>query len=332
MANLSPFSWSAKLTGTSLKHKTAVATWRDALGWLLPGGMAAGGALAFELLMRAERWVGAGELAQRGVSGTLPAVYCAALLVSQMFAARQQRPSPEPMLLAVVGTIIVAFIQQAIMVLAMVIAYAHPLLSFGIVAGCVLMLLSIGSALVRRIPLRQAGDCEVRVRLALAALALAGFLLPWHMLQVRMMSAQERGATAAVRFGPLYGVAEQTVRSCAAIRDVTGELHSLSISPRRNVLEDTPYWQSGYFDFDYSGGLGSGRLTLMIEHGKAIAAGNPDGHAPREASWGDRDGKGGVKLFIYPSYADAWVNRRCEFAAESKGQAPGAPPLPSPGI
>lgn len=133
------------------------------------------------------------------------------------------------------------------------------------------------------------------------------------------MTPEQRALAAAARFGPIYQLAERTVRECGAYRDLVGELHALTLSARRNVVERQPYYQAAYFDFDYAGSLSVGRITVALQHLQAIAAGNPAGHPARPESLVGGSGEAVAQLFIYPGYAPAWSVRHCPLPAAAAG-------------
>lgn len=288
--------------------------WRrliNALSMLVPVFVIGVLPLIYYMSTKGDRWIGPGETDAMDFESVLPMIFSATLLVAQVIERLRRAAMTEPFLLAAVITVAIWILGQIFFSLGMVFMYAGVIAMVCIVSFLTLSLLMVCAWAVRYLPKRRSGRLDAFAKVAMSIFVLAWLLPPWQMMRIKAMPEEERNAAAQAYFGTPYTFAANFVRECSAIQEVTGKLNALSISHRRNLVESTLYWDSSYFDFDYRGSLGSGRLTLNIQHLKSIDAENADYHEPRAESIVGWQGTPEVLVYIYPGYSETWVNRQC---------------------
>lgn len=295
--------------------------WFNALTIFLPAFVIGTLPLIYYMSIKGDRWIGPGESDAMDFDPALPMIFSATLLTTQLIERLRREAIPEPLLLAPVITVAIWLSSKLFFSLGLVFMYAGVLAMVGITSILTLSVLMICAWIARYLPKRQSGRLEAFAKIAMSLFILASLLPPWQTMRIKAMPGDERNAAALAYFGKPFTFAASLVRECGAIREVTGNLNVLAISHRRNLLESTPYWDSTYFDFDYEGSLGSGRLTLTVQHLKPIEPGNPDGHEPSAESIVGWDGTPEALVYIYPNYSKSWVNHRCALPVSSADNA-----------
>lgn len=129
--------------------------------------------------------------------------------------------------------------------------------------------------------------------IALAALGLAG--VPRAEISFGAISNEEKDALARRWLEPGYGFARQLIEGCGAFRGVSGELESLTISPRHNFARKSELGSHAFLDFDYVGRSGRGRVTVAVFKHPGAASYSAIAPVP-----GDAGSDRAFTLFVHP--------------------------------
>lgn len=269
---------------------------------------------ATELMTRwhAERWHTAANPESTSLMPAVIVIFFTAMLVFAVGGAIWPRTYAQPIAAAAVVTVGISIV--GVVIGGMVLG---SIMSGGAGKDRILPVMIIGGTLAGAIaafaiclmPVREAPRTAALIQAAVALIALV-FMLPWQRLALTRVTPEQRHAEAQRSFGPTYDHARRTILQCQAFDRSVGGLKSLAISPRRNAVMDEEHFTGGYYDFDYIGGRGKGRVTVQVEYLKPIRAGHPY-HPPRAGRFTGGNMRSDFTLYVYPDYATKWTNMVC---------------------
>lgn len=247
-----------------------------------------------------DQWFTASNPESNSLMPEAVAMFATAMLVFAVAGALWPRVYAQPIVAAAILTVCVGFIGALVAAMALGAimsggAGSQRIVPVMVIGGVIAV--SVAAFLICLLPSRQNPRTAALAQAAIAAIALVYLLPPWSRIALMRMTPDERHAHAQRAFGPTYDYARRVISGCESFTGSIGGLKSLDISTRRNALMDQPHFTNGYYDFDYAGGNGKGRVTMQVEYLKAMP------FRPAQML--------GRKLYVYPGYATKWINVEC---------------------